>query len=92
MSSKRKSQLPQPASDDLPACFDSPDQLWGRRFGRPLLDAGLPFEERVALAWEHIKSTRFVPDEHKRLREVLVKLVEGEVVTARPSLSTPSGD
>jgi hypothetical protein len=71
MSSKRKTQRHQPSSDDLPACFDSPDQLWGRRIGRPLLDAGLPFEERVALAWEHIKTTRFTPDEYERLWEVL---------------------
>jgi hypothetical protein len=78
MSNKRKSQLPQPASDEPPACFDSPDQLWGRRFGRPLLDAGLPFEERVALALKHIEATRFVPEEHERLREVLAGMIMKE--------------
>ncbi len=78
MSSKRKSQLTQPASDEPPACFDSPDMLSGRHLGLPLLDAGLPFEERVAMAWEHIKSTRFVPDEHEQLREVLAELVKSK--------------
>lgn len=77
MSRNKSERRPQPASDEPPACFDSPDQLWGRRMGRPLLDAGLPFEERVAMAWEHIKATRFVADEHERLREVL-----GEMITA----------
>lgn len=79
MSNKRKTQRPQPASDEPPACFDSPDQLWGRRFGRPLLDAGLPFEERVAMAWEHIKTTRFVADEHERLRDTLMQTLAGEI-------------
>lgn len=78
MTSKRKTQHPQPASDDLPACFDSPETLWGRRFGRPLLDARLPFEERVAMALKHIEATRFVPEEHERMREVLVGLIAAE--------------
>jgi len=71
----RKKHHAEPANDDLPACFDSPDQLWGRRLGRPLLDAGLPFEERVAMALKHIEATWFVPEEHERLREVLVEMI-----------------
>jgi len=78
MTSKRKKHHAEPANDDLPACFDSPETLWGRRLGRPLLDAGLPFEERVAMAWEHIKATRFVAAEHERLREVIVELIAAE--------------
>lgn len=78
MTSKRKTQHPQATSDDPPACFDSPDQLWGRRFGRPLLNAGLPFEERVAMALKHIEATRFVPEEHERMRAVLVGLIAAE--------------
>lgn len=78
MSGKRKTQHPRAACDDLPACFDSPDQLWGRRFGRLLLDAGLPFEERVAMALKHIEATRFVPEEHERMREVLAGMIMKE--------------
>ena len=80
MTSKRKKHHAEPANDDLPACFDSPDQLWGRRLGRPLLDAGLPFEERVAMALKHIEATRFVPEEHERLREVLVKVITAGIL------------
>ena len=55
------------------------EQLWGKPLPfRPLYDAALPFDERVARAWEHIKTTRFTFDEHERLREVLVKLIEEE--------------
>jgi len=80
MSSKRKKHYAEPSNDELPACFDSPDQLWGRRFGRPLLDAGLPFEERVALALKHIEATRFVPEERDRLRRVLVELITAGIL------------
>jgi len=52
-------------------------------FDRPLsgvlvLDADLPFEQRVARAWEHVKATRFMPEERERLRAVLVEVIEGE--------------
>jgi hypothetical protein len=52
-------------------------------FGRALpgprsIDADLPFEERVERAWEHIKATRFMPDEYERLREVIMARIEGE--------------
>jgi hypothetical protein len=40
----------------------------GEMFDRPLpggliLDTDLPFEERVARAWEHVKATRFLEEE-----------------------------
>jgi len=45
---------------------------------RLVLDIDLPFEERVERAWERLKLTRFTPEEHERLREVLVKRIDGE--------------
>ena len=42
------------------------------------IDADLPFEERVERAWEHIKATRFMPEEHERLREAIVEMVTRE--------------
>lgn len=82
MSGNGKTERPRAACDDPPACFDSPDQLWGRRFGRPLVDATLPFEERVAMALKHIEATRFVPEEHERMREVLVEMIVEEAKNA----------
>ena len=77
MSSKRKTQHPQRASDDLPRCLVSPGDLWGKPLPfRPLYDAALPFDERVARAWEHIKTTRFTFEEHERLREVMAELLK----------------
>lgn len=82
MSGNGKTERPRAACDDPPACFDSPDQLWGRRFGRPLVDATLPFEERVARALKHIEATRFVPEEHAQLRKVLAAKIEQELKNA----------
>jgi hypothetical protein len=63
-----------------------PHELFDRPLPYPfILDAGLPFEERVARAWEHIKATRFMPEEHERLREVLVKLIANENRTGESS-------
>ena len=42
------------------------------------IDVNVPFEERVARAWQHIKATRFMPDEHERLREVLGEMINKE--------------
>lgn len=49
-------------------------------FDRPLprlfiIDADRPFEERVERAWQHIRATRFTPEEHARLREMLAQLI-----------------
>ena len=55
------------------------EQMWGKPLPfRPLYDAALPFDERVARAWEHIKTTRFTFEEHKRLREVLAGIIVEE--------------
>jgi hypothetical protein len=56
----------------------------GEMFDRPLpngliLDTDLPFEERVARAWEHVKATRFLKEEHERLRDVLAELIWAEI-------------
>lgn len=75
MSRNKSKQRRHPASDQPVGHLESPDQLWGRKLGRPIFDAHLPFEERVERAWEHIKATRFMPEEHERLREVLVEMV-----------------
>lgn len=42
----------------------------------------MPFEDRVALAWEHIKATRFMPEEHERLRVALTAKIEEEMKNA----------
>ena len=49
-------------------------------FERPLagcfvLDTDRPFEERVERAWRHIRATRFTPEEHERLRKVLLQMI-----------------
>lgn len=62
-----------------------PNELWGQQLSLlPLSEAALPFDERVAMAWGHIKGTRFTSAEHERLREVLVKLLAKEQLTDRP--------
>ncbi len=53
----------------------------GEMFDRPLpsgliLDTDLPFEERVARAWEHVKATRFVFEEHERLRTAMAEMLK----------------
>lgn len=61
----------------------NPDELWGRPvYLQPLRDASMPFEDRVALAWEHIKATRFMPEEHERLRVALTAKIEEEMKNA----------
>jgi hypothetical protein len=51
--------------------FD-PDNFWGRVLPeRFIIDADLPFEERVERAMQNVEATRFTPDEHERLRAVL---------------------
>jgi len=63
----------------------SPGDLWGKPLPfRPLYDAALPFDERVARAWEHIKNTRFTFEEHEQLREVLAGIIVEEARNAYP--------
>ena len=40
-----------------------------------MLDTDRPFEERVERAWRHIRATRFTPEEHERLRKVLLQMI-----------------
>ena len=40
---------------------------------RLMLDADLPFEERVERAWARLKLTRFTPEEHERLRTAMAE-------------------
>jgi hypothetical protein len=51
-------------------------ELWGRVLttGPLVPDAVLPFEERVERAWRRLKAG-FHEDEHERLREVFVSIV-----------------
>ena len=56
----------------------------GEMFDRPLsgvlvLDADLPFDERVARAWARLKATRFLEEEYERLRDVLAELIWAEI-------------
>jgi hypothetical protein len=54
-----------------------PHELFDRPLPYPfILDAGLPFEERVERAWRHIRATWFTPEEHERLREVMAELLK----------------
>ena len=46
--------------------------------GRLILHHDRPFEERVELAWQWAKATRFLAEEHEGLREVLAARIEGE--------------
>jgi hypothetical protein len=60
----------------------------GEMFDRPLsdvliLDTDLPFEERVARAWTRLKATRFLEEEHKRLRDVLAELIWAEICSVQ---------
>lgn len=79
MTRNSKVSLPhrRPTSPDVRVI--NPDEVWGRPLGFvPLLDADLPFEQRVERAWVRLKLTRFAPEEHERLRELLVKRIDGE--------------
>ena len=42
-----------------------------------VLDADLPFEQRVERAWARLLA-RFEEDEHERLRELLLERIDGE--------------
>jgi hypothetical protein len=46
--------------------------------GRLILDADLPFEQRVERAWARVTLTRFMPEEHGRLREYLTRMIAEE--------------
>lgn len=46
--------------------------------GRLVIDAHLPFEERVERALHHIEATRFTEDEHERMRELIVMRITSD--------------
>lgn len=69
-----------PRTHELHGTMLAPHEM----FERPLsdcfvLDGDRPFEERVERAWRHIRTTRFAPEEHERLREVLMGMITKEV-------------
>lgn len=56
-----------------------PAEMFSRVLSGPfIVDADLPFEQRVERAWARLKLTRFAPDEHERLRELLVARIAAE--------------
>lgn len=56
-----------------------PHEMFNRPLpGRLILHHDRPFEERVELAWQWVKLTRFLEEEHERLREVLAARIQGE--------------
>jgi hypothetical protein len=77
MSNVRRNRGSRPSDFDV-GVFQ-PDQFWGRTLRERFIpDFDLPFKERVERALRHIELTRFTEDEHERLREALVKRIEGE--------------
>ncbi|MFM8634854.1 MAG: hypothetical protein ACKOEX_08615 [Planctomycetia bacterium] len=77
MSSARRKRVPRASVSDV-GVFQ-PDQFWGRPLSeRYIPDAHLPFEEQVERALRHIEATRFTEDEHERLREALVEVIEDD--------------
>lgn len=78
MSNARRNRVPRPSDVDVGGLIP-PHEMFGRPLPRPFfVDAHLPFEERVKRAWEHIKATRFMPEEHERLRELLLNYLHGQ--------------
>lgn len=74
----KRSRCPSPNRNDYGGLIP-PAEMFGRVLpGRLIIDADLPFEERVERALRHIELTRFTEDEHERLREALVKRIESE--------------
>jgi hypothetical protein len=68
-----------PRQQESPCQLIPPAEMFGRPLpGRLILDAHLPFDERVARAWTWIRANRFQEDEHDRLRRVLAEVVGGK--------------
>jgi hypothetical protein len=68
-----------PRQEDPPCQLIPPAEMFGRPIpGRLILDAHLPFEERVARAWAWIRANKFQEDEHDRLRRALAELIAKE--------------
>lgn len=76
--SKARTSRPQKTPDQDHGCLIPPQELFGRVLsGRIIIDAHLPFEERVERALARLMAG-FEEDDHERLREVLVNMIEGE--------------
>ncbi len=67
--------MPSSSATDHGVGLIPPAELWGRVLtaGPGVIDADLPFEERVERAWRRL-TAGFHEDEHERLWEVLVQL------------------
>jgi hypothetical protein len=70
-------RLPKAKSqNDYHGCLVPPAEMFDRVLpGRLVIDADLPFEERVDRALRHIETTRFTEDEHERLWELIVEMI-----------------
>jgi hypothetical protein len=67
-----------PAAPDHGPGLIRPAEMFERALPGPfMLDADLPFEERVERAWRRLKAG-FHEDEHERLREALVEQCAAE--------------
>lgn len=78
MSNARRNRVPRPSDIDVGGLIP-PYEMFDRVLpGRLVIDADLPFEERVERALRHIELTRFTADEHERLREALVEMITKE--------------
>lgn len=63
---------------DTPGGLIPPAEMFAHPLPSPfLIDAHLPFGERVERAWKRLLAG-FEEDEHERLREALVAKIEGE--------------
>lgn len=75
----KPNQKRQQKTQELHGALLSPSEIFERPLsGCFVLDTDRPFEERVERAWRHIRATRFTPEEHERLREVLMKKINQE--------------
>jgi hypothetical protein len=58
----------------------SPAEMFAQALpGALIIDTHLPFAERVERAWRNIRVTRYTPEEHEQLREVLIITIQPEV-------------
>lgn len=67
------------SQNDYHGCLVPPAEMFDRILpGRLVIDAHLPFEERVERALRHIELTRFTEDEHERLWELIVMRITSD--------------
>lgn len=76
--SKAQACRPRQTSNQDHGRLIPPGELFDRVLpGGLFIDAHLPFEERVERAWKRLLA-RFEEDEHERLREALVEVIESD--------------